>query len=78
MERKEEAEDRGIKSLYGCSASRDWQASAAAADKMDYFQFVTIFKYRGFPIGAGDDIKVQFHRYAVGLYAELRYQGRNG
>ena len=78
MERKEEAEDRGIKSLYECSASRDWQAIAATADKVNHFEFIAIFKDRSFPIGAGHDIKVQFHGYAVGLYAELRYQGRNG
>ena len=52
--------------------------SAAAADKMNDFQFVAIFKYRGLPLGAGDDFQIQLHGHAVGLHAELCDQSSYG
>ena len=51
--------------------------SAAAADKMNDFQFVAIFKDSGFPLGAGDDFQIQLHGHAVGLHAKLCDQRGN-
>ncbi len=55
---------------------RLWQAWATAADKMNDFQFVAIFKRGCFPLGAGNDFKVQLHGHTVRLHAELRHQAQ--
>lgn len=79
---KEEAEEWKSKSFTkddnGCRGSRNWQACAAASDKVNDFQFVSILECGCFPQRAGNDLKVQLHGYAVRLHAELGDQGRNG
>ncbi len=52
-------------------------AHAATADKMYDLQFVAVFEARRRPIRAGNNLQIQFHRYAIGFHAQMVDQGRD-
>jgi len=56
----------------------DWQARAAAADKMDNLKLVAILERRRFPLASRNNFQVQLHGYAVRLHAKLRDQRSHG
>jgi hypothetical protein len=50
----------------------------AAADEVDDFEAVAVFEMSLQPAVAGDDVAVEFNRYAVGLHGEGFDQGCEG
>src|SRR5258707_13847534 len=46
----------------------------AAADKVHDLQLVAVFELRGLPVGARNNLQVEFHGNAVRLHAELFHQ----
>jgi len=50
----------------------------SAADEVDDFEAVSVVQWSLRPLVAGDDLAVQFYRYAVGLHAEMLYECAQG
>ena len=58
--------------------TRDCKKGTAAADEVDDFQSVAIFKHSAGPAVAGSDFEIEFDGDAVGLHVQGFDQGSEG
>jgi hypothetical protein len=56
--------------MFSVSNLGDW-GTLAAANKMDYFQLISVLEWSGLPLSAGNDLPIEFDCHPVRFHAEM-------